>query len=132
VSLATFHIDGESWSIMGNVTIDFMPYENKPEAARDGRIFNVTDTKVPMFKLDKIMVDKTEVADLIAFITDCSSKVFSCLLSFDSDCGDAALIGTDMYFAKCRIAGSPSYSPFENSVSGFEVSYEGKPIVKSA
>lgn len=127
MALARLYIDGEPWEIMGNVTDSFLKYSNDLQAARSGRIYPSTESRVPTVSVDSVMSDNDEFPLIEAFFNSCSGRRFNVTVEFTSDdCGDTVpgvIAGLEYHYLDCLIQGEPEYSIAERQISNFEFGY---------
>ena len=127
MGLARLYINGEPWEIMGIVVDNFLGYSNDLQAARSGRIYANTESKVKTVAVDSVMADEDEFPLIDDFLNSCSGRRFNVTVEFTADnCGDVLgglVAGLEYHYLDCMIQGEPEYSPAERKISGFEFGY---------
>lgn len=122
MSQAQLFVDGTNWDFMGEVTDSFSAYTNNLQASRSGQIYIESETKVKMLKIDEIKVRRNEAQAVQNFLNECSSKVMTITVFYDSDCPDDS--GTEVTYLGCRLSGEQEHMAFGDKITGFEVGYE--------
>jgi hypothetical protein len=127
MAIAQVYIDGAAIDFMGNTEDSFLGYTNTVEAARSGNIFVSSEPKAKTLKIDDLKMEPDQFETLSNFLSNCGSKSFNITLSKNEDCGGSLQNAfTEDNYIKCYLTGEPSYSHFENKISGFEVAYQNK------
>lgn len=131
MALARLYVDGEPWEIMGNVTDSFLPYSNKVEASRSGKIYATTESRVRTVKVDDVKLNIDEFDAIQAYFSTCGSKRFNVSVALNEDCALGAVgaeEAMEYHYINCLLQGEPEFSLFERKIGNFEFAYEARVI----
>lgn len=130
---AHLYVEGEEWSIMGNVVDSFVPYTNNVETARNGRTFPNQETRTRKLRVDEVKADPAELDAILEFFEGCRAvnDKFVVTVVLNDDC-DPQNGGRWDYFGALINGEGAEFSIFERKITGLEFSYEERRSTQTA
>ena len=117
-------IDGDRFEFMGEVTVDFLGYENSVEFSRGGVSYPTSTTRPKRVSVESLKFDLGDLAGLMEFMQSCRARSdkFVATVVFDDEC-DAAQGGRWDFFG-CLLEGTPTAALYARTITGFSFTYE--------
>lgn len=125
MTIARIYIEGQPWEIMGNIADSFLGYTNEAMPTRGNRNYIKTTAKTKTLKIDNIMVNPAEQQAFEDYFSSCGTKRFPLTVVTGEGC-DEDEFSQEVIYRQAALEGDPEYSIFDNTITGFQVSYEEK------